>query len=185
MAKLVEILARELREWPNGWIAVGQACDGSLHGKPFDGRYTGEKYSVCDRYIAEEVTRAEWQAAVDALDIPKFPGDNPEWNGEGLPPVGAFCGYQYVHHGGAWYEGEILYVSDEYTIIKGHQVGEQHYYTRNLEFRPIRTPEQIAAEEREKAAYIMMVDAGVDDKEWSRQLCLALYDAGYRKQESK
>lgn len=46
---------------------------------------------------------------------------------------------------------------------------------------PIRTAEQVAAEEREKAIKEMMmhgVDAGDSTIEYS---CAALYDAGYRK----
>lgn len=78
-----------------------------------------------------------------------------QWTGEGKPPAGTVCQYQHVHHGGAWYDGEILYISDEYTIVKGHLVGEQHYYTRCLKFLPIRTPEQIAEEAKQKAVDVI------------------------------
>lgn len=104
----------------------------------------------------------------------------PDWNGEGPPPAGTVCSYQHTHHAGAWYDGEILYVSDEYTIVKGHPVGEQHYYTRNLTFRPIRTPEQIAAEERMASAYAMCAIAPT----LTNMDAAALYDAGYRRQEA-
>lgn len=77
--------------------------------------------------------------------------DKQTWTGEGRPPVGIVCEYQHGHHSGAWYDGKILYISSEYTIVLGDPVNEQHYYTRNLKFRPIRTPEQIAEEAKEKA----------------------------------
>lgn len=182
MARLVEILARELREWPNGWIAVGQACDGSLHGKPFDGRHTGEKYSVCDRYITEEVTRAEWQAAVDALDIPKFPSDNPEWNGEGLPPVGTVCTCHY--HGS--YQGEVRveFLGKDACVLLNTKYGdEQCGMIVDYTFKPILTPEQIAAEEKVRVIAEMRKALADDDK--GQGSLAALYDAGYRKQEPK
>jgi hypothetical protein len=220
MAKLVEILARELKEWPaavGGYgehpsEAMAQDSDGCLVRLDHlaianPGQFDGEDWSrvswcglgnypgLADDYATAIVTRAEWQAAVDALnksDAQRFAEDYveanrdrhaKEWNGEGLPPVGTFCCFQHVHHGGAWYEGEILYISDEYTIIKGHPVGEQHYYTRNLEFRPIRTPEQIAADERESAINGMLTHDALGGSR--RGLAAALYDAGYRKQEQK
>lgn len=109
----------------------------------------------------------------------------PYWNGAGSPPVGTVCSYRHTHHAGVWYDGEILYVSDEYTIVKGHPVGEQHYYTRNLTFRPIRTPEQIAADERGKAI-AEMAEVSRQATGFGQNIAdhAALYDAGYRKLEA-
>lgn len=99
------------------------------------------------------------------------------WNGSGRPPAGVTCQYQHLQHCGVWYDGEILYISNEYTIVKGGVTGEQHYYTRNLSFRPIRTPEQIAAEEKTKAIDDLMKVTCISRGEAAR-----IYDAGYRKQ---
>jgi hypothetical protein len=54
-----------------------------------------------------------------------------------------------------------------------------------MDFRPIRTPEQIAAEEREKAIDAMNKLVGDIEKipTW-RDALAALYDAGYRKTEA-
>lgn len=108
------------------------------------------------------------------------------WSGEGRPPVGATCGYQHKHHAGAWYDGEILYISDEYTIVKGHPVGEQHYYTRNLKFRPIRTPEQIEAEERNGRIRVIegIMILGQEQAMTINQIASAIDSAGYRKQKT-
>lgn len=101
------------------------------------------------------------------------------WGGDGRPPAGVTCQYQHDQHCGVWYEGEILYISNEYTIVKGGVTGEQQYYTRNLSFRPIRTPEQIAAEEREQCIQDIASNIGrgtfYEDAE-------RLYELGYRKQ---
>ncbi|AWE83610.1 hypothetical protein CSB95_3009 [Pseudomonas aeruginosa] len=49
-------------------------------------------------------------------------------------------------------------------------------------FRPIRTPEQIAAEEREKAVGDMAMS--IQGVPYQYPTLYALYDAGYRRQES-
>ncbi|WAH56580.1 hypothetical protein LZ023_26740 [Pseudomonas silvicola] len=104
------------------------------------------------------------------------------WTGEGLPPVGTVCDWQ--HHqappagNSEWHVGDIRYISD-CTVIIGGEGCEHVHHPRNCSFRPLRTAEQIAAEER---------DRGVEE---IRQLLISgakgsiesvIYDAGYRKQ---
>lgn len=174
--KLVEILARELKGWPNGWIAVGQACDGSLHGEPFDGRHTEEKYSICDQHVTEEVTRAEWQAAVDALGIPKFPSNGVEWNGEGLPPVGVVC----EHEGSDGWSNPFKVEVIAHKPFFGHEDGgllvvfatDSDVSFSSAEcFRPVRTPEQIT------------ISAMMEDLCISEKLASVMLARGYRKFE--
>lgn len=91
MAKLVEILARELGEWPEG--ADFAYSSGKLARFATDANGTTSQYCPI-RSEAEDdgkamVTRAEWQAAVDALNKSNIVAlKKPSWNGEGLPPVG-------------------------------------------------------------------------------------------------
>ena len=120
------------------------------------------------------------------------------WNGGGLPPVGTVC---EVMVGGLpsvaqdWEECTVL-------LINAGAGGKMQVCTRDVSgdlaiyhlghdavyFRPIRTPEQIAADERE-AAVMAMLD--LDPFQPNATLgmmsradfCRALYDAGYRKQE--
>lgn len=73
--KLVDILARELKAWPD-CIVVGQSTSGQLHknSAPNSGScfgHTSEVYSKAVDWKTAYVTRAEWQAAVDALNAPK------------------------------------------------------------------------------------------------------------------
>lgn len=56
---------------------------------------------------------------------------------------------------------------------------EQCSASENYTFKPIRTPEQIAAEEREKA--IEEMRAALPDWAAPENICPMLYDAGYRK----
>lgn len=105
------------------------------------------------------------------------------WNGEGLPPVGTVCEWHPNMHG--WVEVTILGYDggDTWYRIKG----EDHtQICRNMAFfRPIRTPEKIAKEERSKECDVMygVILALPEDRSHNRSdICEALYDAGYRKQ---
>jgi len=125
------------------------------------------------------------------------------WDGEGLPPVGTVCEISLkssidkhavdierykshagkkveivAHHdiGGGCRAAVYAYSNDfafEYhSLIEGH-------------FRPIRTAEQIEADEREEAAIeLAYVATGHRDRSKDCWISLAkvIYDAGYRKQ---
>lgn len=118
--KLVDILARELKAWPEGWDDAGQSESGRLHvvtgWEPSKGR-TYESYTQAEDWASAVVTRAEWQAAVEALKAEqaaelKWP-DGAEFMGttdKGCPKVfyrnvgGATYEYLYVENGriGDW-----------------------------------------------------------------------------------
>ncbi|WP_319101023.1 hypothetical protein [Pseudomonas aeruginosa] len=106
-----------------------------------------------------------------------------EWDGQGLPPVGVECEYRHM----IWPEYrrcEIRYISDE-SLVAYDDAQEQFYRTRDMLFRPIRTPEQIAAEERRKSILHLaniLIDSRGQCNEYSQ--AEAIFDAGYRRQES-
>lgn len=117
------------------------------------------------------------------------------WNGEGLPPVGVNCEYSIGGH--SWFPCEIRHVldndpdpdADGWTAVIWCPHLEKEQVSRvapvgHFKFRPIRTPEQIAAEEREKAVREMLklMPNEDPDRSYCELLCEALYDAGYRKQ---
>lgn len=97
----------------------------------------------------------EWMTVTTAAE--HFYIARPAWSGEGLPPVGTVCEFL---SGGHWFEVEVKYSSEWLTVIKclknkPGSVIEQKDVELALEdfdlekrLRPIRTPEQIAAEER-------------------------------------
>ncbi|MCO1960719.1 hypothetical protein [Pseudomonas aeruginosa] len=102
------------------------------------------------------------------------------WDGQGLPPVGTVCEYRHM----IWPEYrpcEIRYISEE-SLVAYDDAQEQFYRTCDMLFRPIRTPEQIAAEEREKAVGDMAMS--IQGVPYQYPTLYALYDAGYRRQES-
>ena len=108
-----------------------------------------------------------------------------KWNGEGLPPVGTVCDFN-DGCGGDYKRVEIMYVSSMTVLVKflgklSEDVEGAYSPHESLYFRPIRTPEQIAAEER--ASQIeLMADIFRDAPQVGVQAGMAaLYDAGYRK----
>lgn len=112
----------------------------------------------------------------------------PTWNGDGLPPVGLEVEAWYsMDTLPGWKPFKLKYLSEESVVFEG--MGET-YASREtfdgygLKFRPIRTAEQIAAEEREKAIEEMseIARAAVADNPRGGVGAAALYDAGYRKQ---
>lgn len=175
--KLVDILARELKVWPEGVSTIAQ----SLAGMAFYQDAAHQivplgRMAISDDFREANVTRAEWQAAVDALNAPKVV----EWDGEGEPPVGIECEWHPNVHG--WVKVKILGRDGSDTWYRAS--GEEHSQTcRNMAFfRPIRTAEQVAAEEREKAISDMMEVTSDGISCIGQDDALALYKAGYRKQ---
>ena len=112
----------------------------------------------------------------------------PSWSGEGLPPVGVVCEFKSPSSGG-WLKARIIFVSAWTVVLYVFFEHDEHCYSvsafekGNLQFRPIRTPEQIAADEREAAIKEMLEDAGRPDTAKTRDQAQLLYDAGWRKVE--
>lgn len=191
--KLVDILAQELKVWPEDCKAITQDSDGYVASAKdcdvdrlrFDhNAWSGEggNYMVIHK-LAEDhktaiITRAEWQAAVDALNAPKVV----EWDGVGDPPAMSKIEYKSVE--GTWKKG--VFVGRVYgKIVAGCDETKSVGWLPSDEMRPIRTDEQVAAEDREKAVNLMLdatnIRAGIisDRRAMARQL----YDAGYRKEQ--
>ena len=200
--KLVDILARELSEWPEGNYFAWQDYDReirfshtALH--DFHASILADDH-VLSGYGGDPdygVTRAEWQAAVDALNAPKVV----EWDGVGLPPVGLDV---EVMQGGLpsvafdWEACKILAINigsdDKPQVITRDFRGDAAIYYPGIDsvyFRNIRTAEQVAAEEREVGiqaihdAYTYKVESCTHKILHSQ--AARLYDAGCRLQVEK
>lgn len=107
----------------------------------------------------------------------------PAWNGEGLPPVGTSIEWFSPIYG--WIGGRVVGHDGSATVVV-HNDGYTGCHPHGV--RPIRTPEQIAAEEREKAidemVGLMCQDGAFDHEDPEAAAAMGkLYDAGYRKVE--
>lgn len=115
-----------------------------------------------------------------------------QWTGEGLPPVGTVCEFKSVgHHSDLEYQWCIYHgrmSCGGYIVEYHHQTSPDMTTCAPFDpgltyFRPIRTPEQIAADDREaavQAAIEATYTLGISDVS-KRILIERLYDAGYRK----
>ncbi|HEJ9706865.1 TPA: hypothetical protein SMN51_003691 [Pseudomonas aeruginosa] len=142
---------------------------------PVRGRY--EYFSLMDESwhisggspLAQELIPRPAESAPAALT----------WDGQGLPPVGTVCEYRHM----IWPEYrpcEIRYISEE-SLVAYDDAQEQFYRTCDMLFRPIRTPEQIAAEERSKECdRIFFILSNVEREGNRSDMAEALYDAGLR-----
>lgn len=105
------------------------------------------------------------------------------WNGEGKPPVNVEIEMKHKDATEEWdrpdfHSATLLFVGKEIFVTDEETVGHLNSYL----FRPLRTPEQLAAEERENAIEVMVADIG-GYLNHSHTLAAILYDAGYRKTE--
>ncbi|HCL4225689.1 TPA: hypothetical protein N2C25_003918 [Pseudomonas aeruginosa] len=99
------------------------------------------------------------------------------WDGQGLPPVGAKC---LTDRNDFLREVTILCHGKTRTFVFDHVSQEEICLVlKDRVFLPIRTPEQIAAEEREKAIEEMCFA----EETLTVKQAKALYEAGYRRQE--
>lgn len=140
----------------------------------------------------------DWIRFIDAESETYIPiKAEPEWTGEGLPPIGMVCEYNARGNGRGdplFVSVEVKYVSDQSIVIMciGVPEGENK---ENIgvelslmvgvqltgKFRPIKTPEQIAAEKRDAAIKEMQRLVG----SCNTFPFAELYDYGYRLQVEK
>lgn len=120
-----------------------------------------------------------------------------EWNGHGLPPVGTVCEHADINHWEPWTKVTIVahhFIEEDDLLVAVfvYKNGSSHS-SEGDHFRPLRTPEQIAAEERNKAVHQMLRLMGEAARNLQGQNLMrsdlaavyaqALHDAGYRKVE--
>ncbi|NPY92874.1 hypothetical protein DZ961_015680 [Pseudomonas aeruginosa] len=112
------------------------------------------------------------------------------WDGQGLPPVGTTCIVE--PHNTLWgfsstsgHERKILAYHTDYVWLGNGDTPLETTRIDKVDFRPIHTPEQIAAEERSKECDRIFAILSSVEREGNRSdMAEALYDAGYRRQES-
>lgn len=115
----------------------------------------------------------------------------PAWTGEGLPPVGSgVCEYRGAHQ---WDEWTVVNIFASWgkgsSAVVFVDFGDGWREERDPErFRPIRTPEQIAAEDRQKGIEELgnfLAATSTTPTPYLWESAQKIYDAGYRKQVSE
>lgn len=116
------------------------------------------------------------------------------WSGYGLPPVGTVCEILSTPEpNGLWCKGIILYISNS-SCVWAWDINQIDLCanTFDMQFRPIRTPEQIAADQRLHdirnvcTAISKTLDGLHESQELTAVMIIeAMLDAGYCKQATK
>ena len=130
-------------------------------------------------------TQKEWHAdtAVDA-DISSgkaIPRQPKPWSGpeDGLPPVGIACERRFPSVTASSWQGGIILAHGSKKIFFRDNCGDEWAHSfDDVEFRAIKTPEQIAADQRETAIRELMDIAQVD----CRVTAARLVDAGFKRE---
>ncbi len=132
--------------------------------------------------VAYEHYRGKW-LRVNSFNEGCMPGyyvpiPQETWDGQGLPPVGTNCEYR---SNDGWLQCEVVAHRNNAAVVLNHHYEADFVPPQDL--RPLLTPEQIAAEEREAGISDMQtITDGAGPTVYAK--LSALYDAGYRRQES-
>ena len=125
--KLIDLLVQELPKrggWPDGVDAVEQDSEGQLFEMESD--YCSDfKLKKCDDWIADVVTKQQYESALAA-------SQNPTWNGEGMPPVGCECECQFLD---AWHVCKVLFIGAE-VIVGVIDGSERAFSVSHTKFQP-------------------------------------------------
>lgn len=147
---LLEILVQELPKrggWPGDAVAISVSSNMRVYAhekmpdRITDGVWTNEGENTFGRYgrvfflggqfdhREKPVTREQYEAALAATET--------EWNGEGMPPVGAQVEMSWA--GDEWYKAVIVARGNEQIIYKMEGCEEFSGHKNNYQFRPIRS----------------------------------------------
>lgn len=103
--------------------------------------------------------------------------DIQHWNGEGLPPVGTVCEFYDCE---SWSEVRVKFIGDKYAVLQDLNFDIERVYCvadKPDKFRPIRTPEQIEAERRERVTKQMFDVWSRDGNSTASASFYSVYDA--------
>lgn len=169
--------------------AIKEAFD---QGTPFE--FMGRQWLGTALQIEPRSIDLGPEFTVDAHILQEVKSAPAAWNGpeDGLPPVGLEV---EVEHQGKWIKCEVIahFENENAPVVvftfspysDKPKVRDCAYYFRHA-FRPTRTAEQLAAEERSKACdqmYGVILSLPENRSNNRSDICEALYDAGYRKVE--
>lgn len=118
----------------------------------------------------------------EEMQIIERPQPTHAWNGTGLPPVGTVCEYKRndVAYRQEWVKVTLKYAGVEVTVLELFSNGSEYVEpSPSCIFRPTRTPEQIAADEREAAIEVIRLDLNLDEDHG--YIARRVHSAGYLK----
>lgn len=170
--KLIDLLVQELPKrggWPDGVDAVEQDSDGQLFEMESD--YCSDfKLKKCDDWIADVVTKQQYESALTE-------SQKPAWSGEGVPPVGCEC--ECYLDDGIIHCIVVGYDFDGKAVVMRNVPARKYFsiQANSGRIKPMRTE---AERKRNDAAKEMARHANTDEhRKFNAGLrnCLSIYDA--------
>lgn len=147
--KMLDLLLKHLPNnggWPDGADYIADNGHGHVFKYCTKGQISGGSVPCLVRIDStglETVTREQYESALSAKN------NEPDWDGEGLPPVGVECEVKgCIGDYQEWKKVTVFAVRDK-TVFFEHD--GRWAATANHEFRPIRSPEDVARDEAIKA----------------------------------
>ena len=176
---------------PGALVRIGQLCRVGSNDQHYSIYPMGSRDSqwwVQDSEINHEATEALQKSNETGYIVGKIEAvsDDNAWFERGeLPPIGSICEHEPSGFSNEWFSVEVL----AHKEFKGHDTGllvvfateDDVSFSSGECFRPIKSPERTAAEER--AAYcdrIYGVLSQAERKDKRSDMAEALYDAGLR-----
>lgn len=162
----------------------GQAPEGATHKVPTGCWYKVDDHQVycwCHAHWGGPYSVRQYE---DGSFEQMVARPSTQWNGTDLPPVGTAvdCKCTAKTKARDWFPAEVKYVSPYTVVLTDYSNeeldGEFVAHPATLIFRHRKTPEQVAAEERE-AAIKEMYETSYAGDIW--HILGSLYDAGYRR----
>ncbi|MFG8976791.1 hypothetical protein ACM7N2_25790 [Pseudomonas aeruginosa] len=160
-----------------------KAPEGATHWEPRRDEYREAwMKNAADKWFFWGSRREAWieESGISAEREATFEARPQEaWGGHGLPPTGLLVEWKSgLDH--EWRRVTVLAYANGDAWLQPED-GDSFIVGNPENFRRIRTPEQIAAEEREKAVGDMAMS--IQGVPYQYPTLYALFDAGYRRQE--
>jgi hypothetical protein len=167
------------------WSKAPEGYDFHFQGKaadPYGKFYT----ATSDRFVSEVGSYILYRDLAELFIVNHRPEQVVQWSGEGRPPVGIECEFQHRNApNGIWHPTTIRFSSHAHIIYVDSIENCEACYAVNdscgIDFRPVRTQEQIALDERDKASVELAgILSGHDQHIAVRDIEMAkyLYDMG-------
>jgi hypothetical protein len=172
-------------EWA-GAVVTAYSSDG-------DRFYFVEEFGgISRRQEVGSIYRGEIADMIIPGNLWRLVAERPQsWTGAGLPPVGTILECRFAVDPDTWHHGTVIHKGMQPEGVEFCMVDTGEYQAcyrgEGGWMRPLRTAEQIAAEERELFAKTLVFEMGrgSDQAPSSMNQARRMYDLGYRKQADR
>ncbi|AVI85634.1 hypothetical protein YA0016_08405 [Pseudomonas syringae] len=123
---------------------------------------------------------------IPVFEHPLYAAQPATWSGEGLPPVGTVCEVAAPIH---WHSTKVRVLCHDEgdavcRVLEGDMIGDLKQLMAS-ELRPIRTAEQIEADQKKQEVQELIIILGSVESAAYKDIAIAIQQANFRKQVSQ